>query len=103
MYFKGMQLCGTEAQGDHILFTHMQDVVPVMAMANEMRKHTDNGWNVTRTMQCLGDIPHVVFFNHPEFYNDDAALRRWLNSDEGQPYRVGHMKHRNETSNVRVK
>lgn len=89
MYFQKMNLHNIEAQGDHLLFTHLQDVTPVMAMAADARAHTDNGWTSTRNMQMIGDIPDVVFFNHPEFYNDDAALRRWLNSDEGRPYRVG--------------
>lgn len=92
-----MELYDTEMSGDHILFNHVQDVAPVIAMAERERKLSNNGWTSTRNMQLVGDIPDVVFFNHPEFYNDDKALRKWLASDEGEPYRIGHLKHRGDT------
>lgn len=97
-----MKLHHTEEAGDNIIFTHVQDIAPVMDIAEDLRLHTDNGWTDTRNMQCLADIPDIVFFNHPEFYNDDNALRKWLESDEGRPFRVATPKNK-ITSRVRVK
>jgi hypothetical protein len=103
MYIQSLTHCDSQYQGDYLLATHVQDIEPVVRMANRMREGTNNGWTQAKCFQMIGEIPDVVFFNHPEFYNDDKALRRWLNSDEGQPFRVGRMKHRNETAGVIVK
>lgn len=73
-----------------MLFTHVQDVTPVMEQVAFLRHNSDRGFTQGRTLQQVGIIPDAIYFAHPEFYGEDGAreMIKWLKTEEGRPYRI---------------
>lgn len=72
-----------------VIFTHTEDVRPIMESVHFLKENTDNGFTHDRSGQLIGRIPAVVWAQHAEEFNNDAgAIERWLNSEAGQPFKV---------------
>lgn len=76
--------------GDKEIFTHMSDNRELQKLCAEERKEFDPHFQTEkqRPFRKIASIPPLVFFKHPEFHNDEEALRRWLQTDEGRMYRT---------------
>lgn len=81
-----------EEDGDKLKFNHMQDVDPVMEEVQAIKMFSDNGWTKERNFRQIGHIPegHEWWLrkHKPEIFKDMKALKRWLMSEEGRPWRT---------------
>jgi len=83
----GAKLHDHRVEKDKEIFTHIQDNRPILKACAEERKEYDKSFKRDRIARKIASIPSLVFFNHPEFHDDDKALRRWLDN-EGRGYRT---------------
>ena len=67
---------------------YIQNVEPIQAKVAMLKKETDRGFTVDRTMQHIASIPMLIWVQHPEFVHDQKAVERWLRTEEGAPYRI---------------
>lgn len=74
--------------GDVTKFLHVQDVTPILEQAYKERMAVGNAHNYGREWEKVASIPGIVLVEHPEFYEDQKALYKWLKSDEGRGYRT---------------
>lgn len=72
---------------DKEIFTHMSDNRELQKQCYEERREYDKSYRKDRWARKIASVPALVFFNHPEFHNDEKALRRWLQTEEGRMYR----------------
>lgn len=73
---------------EQVVFTHAQRIDPVLAECQESRESGSEGWSANRTMQRIASIPAAVFVQHPEFVHEPSLITKWLQTDEGRPYRT---------------
>lgn len=72
---------------DKEIFTHRSDNRELQKQCAEERKEFDPHFKRDREAWKIASIPALIFFKHPEFHNDEKALRRWLATEEGRLYR----------------
>lgn len=82
------ELIDRKIEGDREVFIHMSDNREIIKQCAEERKNYDKMYKRGRFARKIASIPALVFFNHPEFHDDEKALRRWLQTDEGRMYRT---------------
>jgi hypothetical protein len=85
---EGRAMIDLKAQGDQLVATHAFDPSVAMEIASHSRRYSDNGFTRSRTMRHIGEIPVDILVQHPEWMRDKKALKRWLRSEEGRPYRA---------------
>lgn len=81
-------LINSRVDGEKILFTHVQNVEPMLRDAHYLREHSNNGFSKSREYQKIASIPMLEFLKHPEFRENDKAIIKWLKTDEGRMYRT---------------
>lgn len=82
-------LLKAEFEGDYLKATHIQNLTPILEEAylerqagiGEGRKLIGDG------MERIASVPDIVFAEHPEFWHDMKALKKWLKG-EGKAYRT---------------
>lgn len=84
----GSGLIDIKADGEKYIFLHGQEVTPILAKAYDIRKWSDNGWTEDRNFRQVGAVPEIEFVKHPEWTHEPGLIIKWLNTDEGQPYRT---------------
>lgn len=81
-----------EEKGDKLVFNHVADVAPVLEEAYLIKNFSDNGWTKERRLRQIGHIPeeHEWWLrkHKPEIFKDAKALKAWLMSEEGRPWRT---------------
>lgn len=82
-------LVAAKFEGDKLKALHVQNVTPVMEEA-----YLDRQANIGQGRKLIGDkmervasIPDIVFAEHPEFWKDMKALKKYLRG-EGKVYRT---------------
>lgn len=80
----------TAFEGDYLKVTHIQNVTPILEAAWEARQAMIGASRriIGDGMEHIAYIPESVMAEHPEFWRDPEAMRKWLKSDEGQYYRT---------------
>lgn len=84
----GAALINSKVEGDKFVFTHAQNIDPILKEAGYYREHSDNGFSKSREFQKIATIPMLEYLRHPEFYDNDNAIIKWLKTDEGGMYRT---------------
>ena len=79
-----------EYKGDKFVFTHAQKIDPVLNRVELLRKNTDKGWTQQKEFKLIASVPTIEYLNHPEWYHDDAAFVKWLNTDYGSQFKVSN-------------
>lgn len=83
-----VKLIKAQFEGDNLHVQHVQNTIPAQAISHQIRTYSNNGWTEKKHFRRIGSIPIIEFLNHPEFYDDDKAIERYLKSDAGCVYRT---------------
>ena len=75
---------------DTFMIVEEQNVEPVLAHNQELRKETTAKTPWKGDMHRVASIPNVVIASLMQrgIWNDEAAMKKWLNSAEAAPYRT---------------
>jgi hypothetical protein len=87
MIFKEYGLADIQYAGDKFQFLHAQDIEPTLQDVKALREASD-GYSQTRTFRHAGRIPAIEWVKHPEWNHAPELALKWLESDEGKPYRI---------------
>src|SRR5512139_586462 len=77
---------------EKFIIIHGQKVNPMLEKAYDLRTHGDNGFTEDRNFRQIGAIPDIEFNKHPEWMHEPDLIKKWLNTDEGFPYRTVNKK-----------
>ena len=82
-------LLKAEFEGNKLKATHIQNLTPVMeeAYAERQAGIGEGSKLIGDGMERVACIPDIVFVEHPEFWRDMKALKKWL-KNEGAVYRT---------------
>jgi hypothetical protein len=88
---KPIQIIDHRLEGDKEIFTHAQDVLPVMAEAKESRDNFDKSFKLDRFAWPVAKVPALIFKQFMDQSGgsfDEKAFNRWLESDYGRPFKA---------------
>ena len=85
---KSHALMGIEANGDNLLYNHVQNITPDLEFCHEMRNAPGNGFSDDRQRRHIGRIPDMIWLEHPEWNDDPELVKKWLKTEEGRPFRT---------------
>ncbi len=90
-YFNKLRI--DDKNPDLIRIDRFQYVDHIKEAVKFIRENSDNGFSKEREFQHVAKIPDYVFNKNahifaPDGRLDEKAFFKWLNSDEGIPYRV---------------
>jgi hypothetical protein len=78
----------TEDEGQSHWFEKVQDVTPILEHNKGRMNGVDERANWRGDMHHVAEIPLTVMLEHPEFYTDEAALRKFLNDKDNAVFRT---------------
>lgn len=81
-------LMSIETEGNKMLFNHIQNVTPDLEFCEQMRNTDGNGFSDGRQQRHIGRVPDLIFCQHPEWNDDPSLVAKWLNTEEGRPFRT---------------
>ena len=59
----------------------------LMLHCQRMRKDVNNGFSKKRKFRVVAEIPELTFMAHrDEWMRDPESQKRWLRSEEGEPF-----------------
>jgi len=76
---------------EQVVFTHAQDVAPILQEAQISRNCGNEGWDKGKksdAWQRIGIVPGWAYVKYPEMNRDARLSRKWLLTEEGSPYRT---------------
>ncbi len=82
----GIIECSNEKE--KFIIVHGQKVGPMLMKAYDLREHGDNGFTEDRNFRQIGAIPEIEFTKHPEWLHEPNLIKKWLNTEDGKPYRT---------------
>jgi hypothetical protein len=84
MIIKDKGLVEAQYIGDKFVFTHAQNIDPVLAEVQRFRNDVGDGFTQDRTMRHVGCIPEIEFLRHPEWVHAPHLMLKWLQTDGSQ-------------------
>ncbi len=84
----GAGLIEVSAEKEKFIFIHGQKVGPMLQKAYDLRNNGDNGFTEDRNFRQIGAIPEIEFTKHPEWMHEPDLIKKWLNTEEGKPYKT---------------
>lgn len=88
LQFNSHGMYGMEAKGDVLLFNHAQNIEPDLEFCYNMRNTDGNGFSDKRQQRHIGRVPDIIFCMHPEWNDHPEEVAKWLNTEEGKPFRT---------------
>lgn len=83
----------TDYKGDNLIAHHVQFVSPHQELVHNIVTDGANGWTHERKFQQLAHVPDLLWVKLEKrygegWYRNDQAFSKWLNSEEGKPYKI---------------
>ena len=81
-------LMEVEHKGDKTIFHHVEDLSPYMKEAKRLRDAEGSNRMKGDSYLRMAVLPPLIFSKYPHLRDDEKALKKFLESDEGRRFKA---------------